>query len=145
VKNTNVIFGLDPAGVRGRTMPKSIWTDYVQIPQIILKRYQLVTLAVNVMFVNNLPFLVSVAQDLSLITAKFTPTRTAKALTSRIEQICHLYTCGSFAIGTVLMDNKFKKLYPFVLSWPSIQQLQRSMFPRLSGRSASSRRGGEEF
>jgi hypothetical protein len=61
------------------------------------------------MFVNNMPFLVSVAQGLNLITAKFTPTRTAKVLTSRIEQIYHLYACGGFAIGTVLMDNKFVK------------------------------------
>ncbi len=118
VRNTNVIFGPDLAGVRGRTVPRppeSIWTDYVQIPWIILERYQLVVLVVNEMFVNNVSFLVSVARGLNLITAQFTPTRTAEALASRIEQICHLYAHGSFAIGTVLMDNNFEKLHPLVL------------------------------
>jgi hypothetical protein len=75
-KNANVIFCSDLAGVRGRTvhrLPESVWTDYIQIPQIILEQYQLVTLAVDVMFMNNVPFLVSVVWGLDLITAKFTP------------------------------------------------------------------------
>jgi hypothetical protein len=90
VKNGNVIFGPDLAGVRGRTVrrpPESVLTDYVQIPRIILERYQLVTLAVDVMFVNGVPFLVSVSRDLNLITAEFTSTLTAKALASKIDQI----------------------------------------------------------
>jgi hypothetical protein len=74
VKNANVIFGPDLAGVRGRMVgrpPESVRTDYVQIPLIILKRYQLVTLAVDVMFVNGVPFLGSVSRGLNLITAEF--------------------------------------------------------------------------
>jgi hypothetical protein len=40
VKNANVIFSPDLAGVRERMVcrpPESVWTDYVQIPQIILE------------------------------------------------------------------------------------------------------------
>jgi hypothetical protein len=65
VKNTHQIFGLDLAGVRGRTVrrpPESVTTDFEQIPQVILEWRQLVTLAVDVMFVNRVPFLVSVAR-----------------------------------------------------------------------------------
>ncbi len=53
-------------------------TNYVQIPRALLKRHQRVTLAVDVMFVNGVPFLVSVARGLNLVTAEHMPTRTAK-------------------------------------------------------------------
>ena len=117
VKNANVIFGPDLAGVRGRTVrrpPESVQTDYVQIPWKSLERYQLVTLAVDVMFVNGVLFLVGMSRGLKLITAEFTSTCTAKAIASKIDQIAHLYARGGFTLGTVLMDNKFEKLRPLV-------------------------------
>jgi hypothetical protein len=97
-----------------RRPPESVQTDYVQIPRIILERYQLVTLEVDVMIVNGVPFLVSVFRGLNLITAEFTPTCTSKALASKIDQIAHLYARGGFTVGMVLMDNKFKKLCPLI-------------------------------
>jgi hypothetical protein len=63
VKNAHQIFGPDLAGIRGRTVrrpPESVTTDYVDI-----------------MFVNGVPFLVSVARGLNLVTTEFTPSRTA--------------------------------------------------------------------
>ncbi len=54
VTNAHQIFGPNLAGVKGRTVrrpPESVTTDYVQIPRVILERHQLVTLAVDVMFV----------------------------------------------------------------------------------------------
>jgi hypothetical protein len=70
VKNANIIFGLNLAGVRGRTVRRlleSVWTDCVQISWIILEWYKLVMLAVNVIFINNVPFLVRVVQGLNII------------------------------------------------------------------------------
>ncbi len=63
VQNANLIFGPNLAGVRGRTVrrpPESATTNYVQIPRALLEQHQRVTLAVDVMFVNRVPFLVSV-------------------------------------------------------------------------------------
>jgi hypothetical protein len=113
VTNAHQIFGPDLAGVRGRMVrrpPESVTTDYVQIPWIILERHQLVLLAVDVMFVNGVPFLVSVARGLNLVTADFMPSHTAKQLASGITRMMDLYAHGGFQVGTVLMDNKFKKL-----------------------------------
>ncbi len=117
VTNTNTIFGPDLAGVRGRTVrrpPESVRTDYVQIPRAILERYQLVVLTADVMFINKVPFLVSSARGLILITAEFLPTRTAKSLARRITDIIHMYARGGFRIGTILMDNEFEKLKPLL-------------------------------
>jgi hypothetical protein len=113
VNNAHQIFGPDLAGIRGRTVrrpPESVTTNYVQIPRAILERHQLVTLAVDVMFVNGVPFLVSVARGLNLVTAEFTPSRTAKKLSLGITRMIDLYARGGFQVGTVLMDNEFEKL-----------------------------------
>jgi hypothetical protein len=112
VKNVHQIFGPELAGIRGRTVrrpPESVTTNYVQIPRAILERCQLVTLAVYVMFGNGVPFLVSVARGLNLVTAEFTPSRTAKQLTAGITRMIDLYACRGFQVGTVLMDNEFEK------------------------------------
>ncbi len=83
----------------------------MQIPRaILLERHQLVTLAVDVMFVNGVPFLVSVARGLNLVTAEFTPSRTAKQLATGITRMIDLYARRDFQVGTVLMDNEIEKL-----------------------------------
>ena len=117
VQNAHRIFGPDLAGIRGRTVrrpPDSVTTNYVQIPRVILERHQLVTLAADVMFVNGVPFLVSVARGLNLVTTEFTPSRTAKQLAAGITRMMDLYARGGFQVGTVLMDNKFEKLWNLV-------------------------------
>ena len=68
----------------------------------------------DVMFVNGVPFLVSLARGLNLLTAEFLPFLTAKSLALRIEQIKHLYGRGVFTVGTILMDNEFEKVWPLV-------------------------------
>ncbi len=117
VQNAHRIFGPDLAGVRGRTLrwpPDSVTTNYVQIPRALLERHQWVTLAVDVMFVNGVPFLVSVARGLNLVTAEHMPTRTAKQLAAGIVRVMDLYSCGGFQVRTVLMDNEFEKLQNLV-------------------------------
>jgi hypothetical protein len=94
VTNAHQIFGPDLAGVRGRTVrrpPESVTTNYVQIPRAVLEQHHLVTLAVDVMFVNRVPFLVSMARGLNLVTAEFTPSHSAKQLAAGITWMMDLY------------------------------------------------------
>jgi hypothetical protein len=102
VVNANRIFGPDLAGVRGRTVRKTpvpVTTDYVQIPRGILERHRLVVLAVDVMFVNRVPFLVRVARGLNFITVEYTKTCTAKALAGCIRHIMDMYSQGGFGLA----------------------------------------------
>jgi hypothetical protein len=77
---------------------------------MILDWHQIVTLAVDCMFVNGGPSLVSVSRGLNLITAKHTPLQTAKNFAAGISCIMELYAKGGFQVETVLMDNKFESL-----------------------------------
>ena len=113
VKNAHIIFGPNLAGVRGRTVrvaPESVRVEHIQIPRVILDRHRIVTLTVDCMFVNGIPFLVSASRGINLITAEHTPSRTAKNLADGIHHIMDLYAHGGFQVGTVLMDNKFESL-----------------------------------
>ena len=66
------------------------------------------------MFVNGVPFLVSVVRGINLVTTKFTPSCTGKQLAAGITQMIDLYACGGCQVGTVLMENKFEKLQNLV-------------------------------
>ncbi len=97
-----------------RWLPDSVTTNYIQIPRALLEWHQRVTLAVDVMFVNGVPFLVSVARGLYLVTAEHMPTRTAKQLAAGIVHVMDLYLRSGFQVGLVLMDNEFEKLWNLV-------------------------------
>ncbi len=61
VLNANCIFGPDLAGVRGQTVrrpPESVMMINVQIQRVLLERHQRVMLAIDIMFMNRVPFLV---------------------------------------------------------------------------------------
>jgi hypothetical protein len=113
VDHSNKLFGPDLAGVRGRTVREKqahVHVKYEQIPRSIMERFQNVAIAVDVMFVEGVPFLVSVARGINLITSEFTPLRTAKKLATNIKNILRLYARAGIMVSTVLMDNEFEKL-----------------------------------
>jgi hypothetical protein len=113
VQNAHRIFGPDLAGVRGQTVrwpPDSVTTNHTQILHALLEQHQRVTLVVDAMFVNGIPFLLSMARGLNLVTAEHMPTRTAKQLAAGIVRVMDLYSRGGFQVGMVLMDNEFEKL-----------------------------------
>jgi hypothetical protein len=117
IKNAHTIFGPNLAGVRGRMVriaPESVRVDHIQIPRVILDRHRIVTLTVDCMFVNGVPFLVSASRGLNLLTAEHTPSRTAKNLAKGIRRIMDLYACGGFQVGTILMDKEFESLCSLV-------------------------------
>jgi hypothetical protein len=91
-----------------------VTVDHIQIPRVILERHRKVTLTVDCMFVNGVPFLVSMSRGLNLLTAEHTPSQTAKNLAKGIRRIMDLYARGGFQVGTVLMDNEFESLRSLV-------------------------------
>ena len=64
----------------------------------------------NIMFVNQVPFLVLSACWIGLVTTEYLPVITTKAIANNVHQVIHLYCKGGFTIQTILMDNKFNKI-----------------------------------
>ncbi len=66
--------------------------------------HKYVTLAVEVMFVNGLPFLVTLSRRISLVTIEYLPFRMAKRLLHTLRRVFRVYGTGGYVIQTTLMD-----------------------------------------
>jgi hypothetical protein len=114
IKHADTLFGPDLATIRGKTVQRKLTrvvTDYVDILRALVDiNKQVVTLAADVMFVNLVPFLVSVSGMINLVTIEHAPKRTATKLGDLIQCIIRVYARAGFTVQTVLMDNVFEKL-----------------------------------
>jgi hypothetical protein len=72
--------------------------------------HKYVTIVADVMFVNGLPFFVTLSRGISLVTIKFLPSRTAKQLANGIEHVARIYGRAGFIVQISMMDMEFEKL-----------------------------------
>ena len=113
IKHADTLFGPDLATIRGKTVrrkPTHVVTDYVDIPRALVDINKQVTLAVDVMFVNSVPLLVSVSRMINLIAIEHAPKCNATKRGDLIQHIIRVYARAGFTVQTILMDNEFKKL-----------------------------------
>ncbi len=107
------IFSPNLPNLRGKTVrrkPERVWTEYVDIPCVILDVHGHVTLVADVMFVNGVPFLVSSSKNINLITIEHAPQCTASKLGSLLQRIIRVYARAGFQVQTILMDDEFEKV-----------------------------------
>ena len=71
---------------------------------------QYVILMADVMFFNNLPFVVTFGWEIWLITAEFTPTHTETQLVCNLKRFVTLCVRAGFVVQTILMDMEFNKV-----------------------------------
>jgi hypothetical protein len=62
------------------------------------------------MFVDGLPFFVTLSRDIKLVSVEFLPSRTADKLCSSLRKIMCMYCRGSYMVCTSLMDMEFEPL-----------------------------------
>jgi hypothetical protein len=73
IANTNKILGPDLVTLKGKTVrqtPPLVMMDYVQIPQDIVSLNHNVTLMIDIMFVNGLPFMVIISRKINFTTVE---------------------------------------------------------------------------
>ena len=79
-------------------------SDYVAVPQAIFEENRIVTLSVDVMFVNRVPFLTSIRRYLRFTTVETLRNRTTRQLFQCVTNVKALYTKRGFNVTTALMD-----------------------------------------
>eukprot|EP00804_Cyclotella_cryptica_P009344 CCRYP_009005-RD/>CCRYP_009005-RD protein AED:0.36 eAED:0.36 QI:20/0.12/0.11/1/0/0/9/0/1019 len=79
-----------------RQRPTVVRPEYVDIPAALFERIRNVTLAADVMFVNGLPFFVTLSRDIKLITIEFLPSRTIPMLCATLKKTLAIYKRGGF-------------------------------------------------
>ena len=111
--NAHTMFGPNLEGLRGKTVrqrPRRVETGYLRIPRDFYELHKFVTLTADVMFVNGIPFLVTMSRTIKFRTAEFAPSRTKKQLARLLRRVCMLYGRGGFVVRVILMDMEFEKV-----------------------------------
>ena len=80
------------------------------IPAGILKRYQKVTLCVDIMYINRVVMLVSISRNIKFATIEAIPNSKSTVLTTGIKGILQIYQQHGFRVEVALMDGEFGHL-----------------------------------
>ena len=107
------IFGPNLGALKGKMLKhRSVPVDgkIEGVPPSILERFQKVVLAINLMFVNKIPFLITVSRSLHFGTVKSLPNHQAPTVTAALTRVVQTYRQHGFCIATTLADPKFEPL-----------------------------------
>jgi len=104
VKRAAIIYGPDWAELKGKTVMNK--PSIVNIDPIMRPLHQLQVLHVDIMFVEGIPFLISVCQPLGLVMVDRIPDRKLKTLKKALSKhINHLHN-HNFIVNTLLSDGE---------------------------------------
>jgi hypothetical protein len=107
------IFGPSVSGLKGKTVrstPMAVSDTYEPLPPGIVEKYQSVTLAFDLMYVNKVIFLVTFSRHIRFGTAERINSRREEDVTSGLKSIVKLYKSRGFKVDVFLGDGEFEPL-----------------------------------
>ena len=113
VKNAKLIFGRDITSLKGKSVRRklaSVVADYVEIPREILESRNELEVSTDIMFINKLPFLVRIIQQLKFTTIEYLSSNNEISLVNSINKIVSYYRSHSLHVGMMFVDPEFKSL-----------------------------------
>ena len=106
------IFGPEVGSLKGKTVRRastSVAAEQLEIPMSIMSRYQKVTVAGDIMFVNKLPFFVTISRHIKFSTAEFLTNQKTPTIVQAIKRLHQTYIRRGFQIIILMMDGQFNK------------------------------------
>jgi hypothetical protein len=107
------IFGPDVGSLKGKTIRKGserVEMSYADIPASLLSQYREVVLAGDIMFVNKIPFFVTISRYIKFGTTEVLQNQQSKTILHAIRQVLAVYKKRGFIVTTLLMDGQFETL-----------------------------------
>jgi hypothetical protein len=83
--------------------------EYTNIPATIMSRYQKVTLAGDIMFVNKLPFFITISRHIRSSTSQFLKNKKSDTIFLAIKHVYQTYHKRGFKLKTIMLDGEFDK------------------------------------
>ena len=107
------IFGPDVGSLKGKTVHRSsvpVRTSSTNIPARVIDKYHKVTLAGDIMFVNSMPFLVTISRHIKFSTNELLENQWLPTIIKAIDNVRKLYKKRGFHTKTIIMDGQFDGL-----------------------------------
>ena len=104
------IYGPNLGSLKGKTvwwtlphLPSSV----DPIPPDLLERHPSMTIVMDILFINNIPLLLSMSRGLKFMTIEVLPDRQIKTIRDKVWTICRLYQDRGIGVDSIFADAEF--------------------------------------
>ena len=114
VELAEAIFGPDLGTLKGKTTrktPAPLVTDKISIPKELYERRDALELCIDIMFVNEMPFLSTISRAIYYRTAQSLPTRTHRDIYKALDEVIRIYEPAQFRISKLVCDGEFRPMF----------------------------------
>ena len=92
---------------------KHVKTSILLVPPDILKIHKEVALGVDIMFVNKVPFLITISRNIHFETVEELPNRKLQTVKAKLQSVIAIYAHRGFNVSTILADGEFEPMRPW--------------------------------
>ena len=113
VVRADKIYGRDIHALKGKTTktkPQPMVIDYLVMLKNILENNKKITLSIDIMFVNKVPFVTTISRHIKFKTIKAIQKRKKLQLSKSIKNVIAIYTQRGFKVEHALFDGEFVPL-----------------------------------
>jgi len=96
--------------LKGKTTQKHVEIQLQDLPQEIMETHREITLAIDSMFINKIPFIMTTSCNIHFSTAELVKDMKNKTLMPSIEQVLQAYHSQVLKVQAVLADWQFKHI-----------------------------------
>ena len=113
-KNAFQIYGPDEGAIMGKTTrekPQRVdINELYQLPIDFITKYRHVTLAIDILFFDTIPFLLTISRDVHFHTIEKLPDRENKTILAALQRVISIYNARGFFIQFILADGEFRHM-----------------------------------
>ena len=110
------IFGPNLGSLKGKTVRRPnphVKTQTIGVPPDIMQIHRSVTLAIDIMFINKIPFLVTTSRHLKFGTVEALNNRQIPTVMGKLRNVINLYISQGFKVDCIIADPEFEQIRPW--------------------------------